>query len=322
LFIVAGIIIIIAIVLFVVSARPVIPMQTAIAGRNDGAVVGNRGPFTQRLLRGIGVACLLLGLGLGFASATFTQSAGEADVLVDWTGNIVGSTTTTGLHFRAPWDDVTTFNIRNQQVVYVGNSQDEPDNTGGKANGPDVTVQDKDGVTDHIDIALRYSINPNAVIAIYKSFKNEDGFKTTFIEQDVRSAVRTAPNQFTTLQLLTKRSAVESAIQAQIEKHWAGSGVTIDSVSMQEVRPPANVVASYAAAQQAQINVTTQKNNLAAAQVSAQQQVVQAQAQAKANDLLTASLSPEILQNKYLDALKAGTVYVVPSGSTPFIQTK
>jgi regulator of protease activity HflC (stomatin/prohibitin superfamily) len=322
LFIVAAIFIVLAIVLLIRGAKPFFITATSAARPNNGAAPGSEHPYLQRLVRGIGVVSLLLGLGLGFASATFTQSAGEADVLVDWTGNIVGSTTTTGLHFRAPWDDVTTFNIRNQQVVYVGNSQDEPDNTGGKANGPDVTVQDKDGVTDHIDIALRYSINPSSVIAIYKSFKNEDGFKTTFIEQDVRSAVRTAPNQFTTLQLLTKRSAVETAIQSQIEKHWAGSGVTIDSVSMQEVRPPANVVASYASAQQAQINVTTQKNNLAAAQVSAQQQVVQAQAQAKANDLLSASLSPQILQNKYLDALKAGTVYVVPSGSTPFIQTK
>jgi regulator of protease activity HflC (stomatin/prohibitin superfamily) len=322
LFIVAAIFIIIAVALFVVSGRTFLISETAATRSSNGAAAGSVHPYMHRLIRGIGVVSLLLGLGLGFASATFTQSAGEADVLVDWTGNIVGSTTTTGLHFRAPWDDVTTFNIRNQQVVYVGNSQDEPDNTGGKANGPDVTVQDKDGVTDEIDIALRYSINPNSVIAIYKSFKNEDGFKTTFIEQDVRSAVRTAPNQFTTLQLLTKRSAVEAAIQQQIEKHWAGSGVSIDSVSMQEVRPPANVVASYAAAQQAQINVTTQKNNLAAAEVSAQQQVVQAQAQAKANDLLTASLSPQILQNKYLDALKAGTVYVVPAGSTPFIQTK
>jgi regulator of protease activity HflC (stomatin/prohibitin superfamily) len=322
LFIVAAIFILIAIVLLIRGARPFVITESSAARRNSATAPGAEHPYMQRLVRGIGVVSLLLGLGLGFASATFSQSAGEADVLVDWTGNIVGSTTTTGLHFRAPWDDVTTFNIRNQQVVYVGNSQDAPDNTGGKANGPDVTVQDKDGVTDHIDIALRYSINPNSVIAIYKSFKNEDGFKTTFIEQDVRSAVRTAPNQFTTLQLLTKRSAVETAIQSQIEKHWAGSGVTIDSVSMQEVRPPANVVASYAAAQQAQINVTTQKNNLAAAQVSAQQQVVQAQAQAKANDLLSASLSPQILQNKYLDALKAGTVYVVPSGSTPFIQTK
>jgi regulator of protease activity HflC (stomatin/prohibitin superfamily) len=322
LFIVAAIIIVIAVVFFLLGAKPVILTEASATRLKGDAAHGAEHPYLQRLFRGIGVAALLLGLGLGFASATFTQSAGEADVLVDWTGNIVGSTTTTGLHFRAPWDDVTTFNIRNQQVVYVGNAQDEPDNTGGKANGPDVTVQDKDGVTDNIDIALRYSIDPNSVISIYKSFKNEDGFKTTFIEQDVRSAVRTAPNQFTTLQLLTKRSAVEAAIQSQIEKHWAGSGVSIDSVSMQEVRPPANVVASYAAAQQAQINVTTQKNNLAAAEVSAQQQVVQAQAQAKANDLLTASLSPQILQNKYLDALKAGTVYVVPSGSTPFIQTK
>jgi regulator of protease activity HflC (stomatin/prohibitin superfamily) len=270
----------------------------------------------------VGAGLLALGVILLGVSSTFTQSAGEADVLVSVTGTIDGSSTTPGFHTKAPWDEIVTFNIRNQQVVYVGNSQDAPDNTGGKANGPDVTVQDKDGVTDDIDIAMRYSIDAKSVISIYKSFKDEDTFKSTFIEQDVRSAVRTAPNGFTTLQLLTDRAEVEKAITEQIAKHWAGSGVSIDSVSMQEVRPPKNVVASYAAAQQAQIEVSVQQNKLNAAKVSAQQQIVQATAQAKANDILTQSLSPQVLQNKYLAALKAGTVYVVPAGSTPFIQTK
>lgn len=274
------------------------------------------------VFRWVGVGLLSLGVVFGVISSTYTQSAGEANVLVSITGTIDGSSTTAGFHTKAPWDNIVTFNIRNQQVVYVGNAQDAPDNTGGKANGPDITVQDKDGVTDDIDIAMRYSIDPSSVIAIYKSFKDEDTFKSTFIEQDVRSAVRTAPNDFTTLQLLTKRASVEKAITEQIAAHWVGSGVTIDSVSMQEVRPPKSVVASYAEAQQAQIQVSVQQNKLNAAKVSAQQQIVQATAQAKANAILSASLSPQVLQNKYLAALKAGTVYVVPAGSTPFITTK
>jgi hypothetical protein len=84
---------------------------------------------------------------------------------------------------------------------------------------------------------------------------------------------------------------------------------------------PDSVKDSYAAAQQAQIEVTKEQAKLDAVKISSQQEVVKAQAAADANDLLTKSLSPEILQNKYLEALKAGTVYVVPEGSTPFIST-
>jgi regulator of protease activity HflC (stomatin/prohibitin superfamily) len=252
--------------------------------------------------------------------STYSQDAGEATVLKDVTGNIVGSTTETGLHWKAPWVDTVTFNIRNQQVVFAGDAEVNPDNTGGKANGPQITAQDSDAVSDNIDIAIRYSIRPGSVIDVYKSFKNEDNFKSQFIMQDVRSAVRLVPNDFSTKDLLTNRADVEAKIQSVLEQRWADDGVTVDSVSLQEVRPPNSVKEAYAAAQTAQVNISTQQAKLDAIKVSAQQLVVNAEATAKANDLLTGSLTPQVLQQHYLDTLaklaKAGNL-VITDGKSP-----
>ncbi|MEO8094865.1 MAG: hypothetical protein ABI632_08030, partial [Pseudolysinimonas sp.] len=78
------------------------------------------------------------------------------------------------------------------------------------------------------------------------------------------------------------------------------------------------VTSAYAAAQEAQINVQTEEAKLEAAKVSAQQKVVQAQAEADANKILAASLTDAILQQRYLDTLKelaaAGNLVVVPEG--------
>jgi regulator of protease activity HflC (stomatin/prohibitin superfamily) len=253
-----------------------------------------------------------------FAFASFyTQDAGTAVVEKDITGNIVGQSNSTGLHGKAPWVETVEFSIRNQQVVFAGTGNDG-DSNGGVANGAQITVQDADGVSSNIDIALRYSIAPDSVTDIYREFLSEENFKKSFIEQDVRSVVRLVPNQFSTLDLLTKRGEVEAAVLAALEDRWSDDGVLVDSISLQEIRVPDAVKESYAAARQAQINVTKETANLEAAQVSAQQKVVQAQAEADANAILNGSLTENILSQRYLDTLSelaaAGNLVVVPEG--------
>lgn len=275
-------------------------------------------PFGQLVTAGIGAIIFLVAAIFLVIQSFYTQGPGESVLQKDITGNVVGSTTSTGLHWKAPWIDTTTFNIRQQQIKFVGPSGSNGDNVGGEADGDQITVQDADGVTSNIDISLRYSIKPDSVVDIYKQFGSEENFKSSFIEQDIRSAVRDAPNKFHTLDLLTDRTSVTSAIQTDLKNRWENLGVTIDSVSLQEIRVPDEVKKSYAAAQQAQINVAKEQANLDASKVSAQQKVVQAQAEADANAKLNASLTPQILQQRYLDTLKElaakGNLVVVPEG--------
>jgi regulator of protease activity HflC (stomatin/prohibitin superfamily) len=215
--------------------------------------------------------------------------------------------------------------VRNQQVVFAG-KRATTDYTGGSALGPDITVQDADGVASDIDIAVRYSIRPEQVTTIYRQFRDETNFVSQFVTQDIRSTVRNAPNEFTTLELITKRVQVNNAIQTALETRWKGTGVTVDSVSLQQITPPASVTSAYADAQNAQIRVTTEQNNLKAAQVSAQQQVVQAQAKAKANDTLNRSLTANVLKQNYIDTLSklaaSGNVVVVPQGFGGIVNVK
>lgn len=271
-----------------------------------------------RITAGVMLAALALAAMFGFFSTTYTQDAGEANVLKDITGNIVGQNNDTGLQYKAPWVETVLFDIRNQQVIFAGDGEAASDNNRGIAQGPQITVQDKDGVSSNIDIALRYSIKPAAVTEIYTEFRDEKNFKASFIEQDVRSVVRLVPNQFSTLDLLTKRGEVEAAIEKALVARWEDDGIIVDSISLQEIRPPAEVVASYGLAQQAQINVVTETANLEAEKVKAQQKVVNAQADSDANALLAASLTPNILAQRTLDTYAAigakGNLIIVPEG--------
>ena len=281
-------------------------------------------------VRGIvgAIAALFVVLGILFTilSSFFSQDVGQSTVLRDWGGNIVGEAVTEpGVHSKAPWVDTVTFDVRNQRVVYTGGDS-VGDNSGGTADGPQITVQDASGVTSNIDITVTYSIDPTKVVDIYKQYLNEEGLKSKLIFNDIRSIVRTVPGDYSTLEMLTNREEIANAIRMKLEKKWDSAGLIVNDVALQEIRPPQSVVDSYAAAAQAKINVETEQAKLEATQVSAQQKVVQAQAEADANAILNASLTSAILQQRYLDTLKelaaAGNLVVVPEGFNGLINVR
>ncbi|MEO8527569.1 MAG: prohibitin family protein [Pseudolysinimonas sp.] len=308
----------------------VIALVVAASGARARVVAGGDVPNGSAFRRGTNVnisraarwvAILLFFIGALFLvfSSFFRQDVGQANVLRDWTGNIVGYETQSGLHWKAPWVDPVTFDVRNQRAVFVSEQlPGEGDNIGGSPDGPQITVQDAEGVTANIDIAIRYSLNPDSVVDIYSAYANEDNLKTRLIFNDIRSVVRSVPGSFTTIQMLTDRNSVQEKILQALEARWKDDGIIVEDVALQEIRYGDQVTGAYAAAQEANINVQTETAKLEAAKVSAQQKVVQAQAEADANAILNASLTTAILQQRYLDTLKelaaAGNLVVVPDG--------
>jgi len=318
-FVVAVVFLILALVsLFLRSRRY---MTTATAGHPE-TVTEKPNKVAGWVAVGFGV----LFIGFGLASVVYAQDTGESKVQVDISGNIIGQTTESGFHAKAPWSTLHTFNIRNQTVTYINaTGGSNSDNNGNVRSGPYVTVQDKDGVSSNVSLNLQYSIDARSVTDIYRSYKTEDNFKTQFIGNSVRSVVRQVPNGFTTIQLITKRGSVEKAMIAALERRWKGSGVHVDNFSLQEITPPKSVTNSYAAAQQAQIQVSKEQALLDAKKVQAQQQVAEAQGQADANDVLNGHpLSDQALRQREIEALKTagenGSLIVVPQGSNNILQ--
>lgn len=267
----------------------------------------------------VGALALIGSFLLLLFSMLFTQDVGDASTLRSVTGEVVGYETQPGVHVKPFWVDAVTFNVRNQRVVYVNPKHSTGDNSGGQADGREINVNDQDGVATDVDVTIRYSIDPSQVNTIYRNFKTEDGLKSILLFNDLRDAVRAEAGSLHTIQVLSDHPKYAAGVRDILEGKWTKYGVSIDEVSIQQTVPPKSVAAAYAVAQQSQIEVQKAQNDLNATKVSAQQKVVQAQAVADANDILTKSLTPQILQQKYIDALGAGTVYVVPAGSTPFV---
>ena len=281
------------------------------------------GTFTQNKLpnrigyaaSGLFAVLTLLFLAL---STLYTQGVGEASVIKSFTGEVIGFNDKPGMAVKAPWDDRITYDILNQQALF-SNPANVHDDQKPYVKGGEITVIDKDGVSSNVDISVGYSIRGDQVVPIFKSNGTQQSFEAKIVTQDIRDVVRTAPNSFSTLDMLTKRSDLEAQIFQGLKTRWEKEGVQVDSVALQDVRPPDSIKQKYADAQNARTQAVQAQAELDATKISAQQKVVQAQADADANRILDASLTPNILQIRGQDALKDAASHgntIITDGST------
>lgn len=266
---------------------------------------------------------LALSLVLAGSQCIYTQDIGEAIVLRNFGGSLAGYTADAGIHFKAPWQDALDWDIRNRLINFYRDAEYTYDN--GSYNGATVTINDSSGTKADCDVQVIYSINPDAVEQLYADYGTQEAYVSSYVSNDVRQTTRDCAGQFTTIQLLTDKEAFARSIQDTLSERWAESGVVVESVSVQDIRYADSITDAYAAAQSAQVEQTAATNRQETARIEAETKSIEAQGEADANAILTQSLTDEVLQQQYIEALKAaadnGGLIVVPEGSQPIVGT-
>lgn len=266
---------------------------------------------------------LALSLVLAGSQCIYTQDIGEAIVLRNFGGSLAGYTADAGIHFKAPWQDALDWDIRNRLINFYRDAEYTYDN--GSYNGATVTINDSSGTKADCDVQVIYSINPDAVEQLYADYGTQEAYVSSYVSNDVRQTTRDCAGQFTTIQLLTDKEAFAKSIQDTLSERWAESGVVVESVSVQDIRYADSITDAYAAAQSAQVEQTAATNRQETARIEAETKSIEAQGEADANAILTQSLTEEVLQQQYIEALKAaadnGGLIVVPEDSQPIVGT-
>lgn len=268
----------------------------------------------------IAISAFVLGL-----STIYTQSVGEAKVIVNVDGTISHADIDPGLGFKAPWQDSVDFDLFSQELLYAGGDA-APSYSGGQVTGKEVTVSvgglNGGSTQANVDVSVTYSLDADAVEEIYAKYKSQERFTKQVIEKTVLSAVRTAPSDYTAIEFRgAKKDAAAQAILDRVNDKLNALGVTVDFVNIQAVRYPDNVETALNDVEAANQKAAQAEANQRTAEVEAETKRIEAQGVADANAILNVSLTPEVLTQKYIEALKAGTVFVVPEGSTPLVTT-
>lgn len=275
----------------------------------------------------VGVGAIVVALAIAFFSSFYTQTVGEAKVLVNFDGTIAGENLDPGAGWKAPTQGAVDFDLFSQEILYAGGGEGAPSYSGGTVSGSEVTVAvggvNGGSTQANVDISIVYSLSADSVTPIYNDFKSQERFTKQVIEKTVLSTIREIPSQYNAIEFRGEKrgEAADKMAEAILDK-LGEKGVEDVMVNIQDIRFSESVEAALTKIEEANQAVQEAEALQRKKTVDAETARIEAQGVADANAILNQSLSPAVLQQKYIDALKEGTVFVVPEGSTPLVTTK
>jgi len=333
------------------------------SGANNSGGNGGGKNFENPLgnLKGKGAPWMFIMAAVAFAIFTFKPftiiNSGEVGIKVT-TGKFQSEPLLPGLHFFIPvLQKVIPVNTRIRLITYSNDLSTELGDKyrgfeGGLRRNRAIPVLDKRGLTVNIDLAVQYSLKAASAPATIATWGSS--WEEKIINSKVREVVRDVVGQYTAEQLPEMRNTIANAIQTKVtEKVDAlpNQPVVLSSVELRNIVLPSKIKAKIEEVQAAKQDVTiaeqekekakqhaqkaaeiargeAEKNRIEA-QGEADKIRIEAEEQAKANLLISNSLTRELLeleqikmQGKFNDALrvnKDAQIFLTPGGAVPNI---
>lgn len=169
------------------------------------------------------------------------------------------------------------------------------------ASGQDesITMQTSEGLSINTDAGITYNIKPENVVKVFQKYRlGIDEITNTFLRNMVRDAMNSVSSTMTVEQLYgAQKEQFIGKVNDIVRQEAAQDGIDVDKIYLiGSFRLPQTVIDSINSKIQASQNAMKVENEVATAKAEAQKTIIQAQAQAQANDIISKSLTPEYLQ--------------------------
>lgn len=245
-----------------------------------------------------------LGLLILLFSTLYRQDVGEALVITTPGGEIAGIDTDPGFALKAPWNDIVSYDIRNQVITMSGDTPTE-------ASSPAILAQTADGTAATLDLTVRYSINPTSVAGIYREYRSQENLVGRALINDVRSLVRDETVKFPTTTMRQERGQLTANIAKSLEERWEPLGVLVDSVDLRNIAYPDEIETSLKQVQTALNNVDRAKAELETSRVDAEKVKTEAQAQSDADQIIRCGATSRTVEEE-INGKKVNVIKVIP----------
>ena len=284
-------------------------------------------PERRVSLRAAGLAVTALGVVLAIGSSV--RLIGATDVGVPVTLGKVGTPLRSGVHFVAPWTQVSSFSTRLQQSD-MSQTAGEGDRTGNDG----VEVLSSEGGRMVLDVTVRFSVKAESAGSLFRQVGSMTGIREQIVRPDVRSRLRDVYSRYTADEgYAAKREKVSSEAEAEVRERLELFGLVIDAVKVRNITLETNLQSQITAKleakqaaeralieqQKAQTEAETRRK---VAETDAQAAVAAARGQAESNTILAQSLTPELLKAREIEAITKNTNTVLyPYGQpvTPIV---
>ncbi len=240
----------------------------------------------KKLLPFIIISVIALFVIMGISSSLFyTVGATERAVAFYKFGmgldkdNVIGQ----GFHMKAPWNDIYVYSVNE-------NSSEE-----------NMDVLDKNGLSIHVDITVRYFPMPDKIGYIHEQFT--ENYVTVLVIPEVRSTVRQVMGRFTAEEIYsTKRAEVESAIRTETEQILQKNYVNAPAVLIRSIELPAQIKGAIENKLQQEQEALAYQFRLDKEKSEAERKRIAAEGESTANKIINNSLTSELLKMRGIEA--------------------
>jgi regulator of protease activity HflC (stomatin/prohibitin superfamily) len=237
-----------------------------------------------------------------------TVGPGRIGVLWRASGGTQAQSFGEGLHSIAPWNDLSIYDLRSM-------SHDEI-----------LDVIAVNGLGIKLDASVRYHLNPTEVVALQREIGPD--YYPKILEPVLRSEARRVFGRYTPEEIYsTKREIVEREIREGLLLKLEGKHIVLEAILIRNVELPDAIRHAIDLKLAAEQEVLKMKYVLEVSKAAAEERRIEAQGIADYNKIITASLSPPILEferiqqlNKLASSANAKTVVIGEgAGGTPVL---
>ena len=237
--------------------------------------------FTTGVLIFVALVVILI-----FSNATFlTIDAGHRGVLFRRFAGGLDKTAIygPGFHVLAPWNTMFTYDVREKQLE------------------EEMEVLSSNGLNIQVDVTVRVNPKYNKIGDLHDKFGKE--YLTSLVRPEVRSSVRKIIGRFTPEELYsTRRDEVQQMIQKDLNATLDKNYIELRASRIRGIVLPDKVRMAIEDKIEAEQSSLKYEYILQQSRKEAERRVIEAEAKARANIVLNASLTDKILRDKGIEA--------------------
>ena len=282
---------------------------------------------------------LVIGGMMGYSLCTTRVGVAEIGIKYSLNGGLQEGTLGQGLHFKWPFEKVTTYPTSLNTAYLSADKQDRD------KSDTSFTITSKDAKSLTASISYQYIFNEDMIVNTFNQFK---GKPAKDIEKEIRGMVKSAVNDVTNRYEATalmggQREQINEDLKVRFNEVFGELGLIVKSVNLIEVEPDAATqqMVQQKIDEQQKIEIAKleaervaieNEKKLAEAQAEAEQKKVKAEAEAEAtlikaraeseaNELLKQSISQELIEMEKISKWD-GSLPQITGDTTPIIDLK
>jgi len=220
------------------------------------------------------------------SKATITIDGGQRGVLYKTLGGGIVTDEPAldeGFQFMAPWNKVQRFNVRQQEFF------------------DEMKVLSSNGLDIQLDATIWYQPEQENLGKLYK--EKGVNYLETIVRPALRSATREVVGRYTPEEIYSsKRAIIQNEIYEETKIILTPQYIQINKALVRDVTLPQSIRGAIERKLKQEQEALEYEFRLIKAQKEAEKQIIEAEGKAKANRILSASLTDKILQDKGIEA--------------------